>query len=195
MTEEQTSVAEEVEEEPQAASETTGAQEEDLDELLKDFEAAEETPSETTDETPDVGTLHKELKALKEAQQRREVEAEINTLSQQIRGDLPADVFDDRLMRAYVESRAQEDPRLQTAFLQRGKSPTAWNNVVKGLAKEFQGKFSSLPDRQATEDRDAVESAVRSVSNKATERDSEISHEKARHMTDDQLEEYLKQHS
>lgn len=195
MTQNETSVVEEVKEEPQAAPEATDAQDESLDDLLKEFEGGEQIQTEQKDTAPDVATLAKELKELREAQQRREVDTEINKLSEQIRGDLPAEVFDSRFMRVWVETRAQEDPRLQTAFMQRGTNPTAWGNVVKGLSRDFQKKFSSIPDRNATDDRDAVVSAVRSASTKAPERDEEIDHEKARHMTDDQLEEYLKKYS
>lgn len=167
---EETSVAEEVKEEPLAAPETPGAQEESLDDLLKEFEGVEDKPEQTVTEPDDkLATLERQLRELQESQQRKEVADEITTLGATIRGELPSEIFDDATMRAWLEARAQEDPRLQKAFLQRHQTPTAWKKVVDGMARDFQSRASKLPDKQVTEDVEAVAAAVRGASTKAPE--------------------------
>lgn len=194
MSEEQTSVAEEVKEESQTASETTGAQEESLDDLLKEFESVEETTEQTETESEDrVAKLERELAELRESQQRQQVAGEIASIGAEIRGDLPAEVFDDETMQAWLDARAAKDPRIQKAFINRSNAPTAWKNVVGALARDFQKRAAALPDKQVTEDVDAVAAAVRSASTRTTEESSDISYNDIRNLSDDEAEKRIRE--
>lgn len=187
---------EEEQRETEAASKANDAQEENLDDLLKEFEGGEESTTEQKEETePDVKQLAERLRQFEELQQRQAFETEMSELAATVRGDLPEEVFDNEVITSYLDAKARKDPRLQKAFMNRHNSPSQWNGIVKGVAREFQNKFKSLPNREATEDAHAVESAVRSASTKAPEADEEISHEKARKMSDDDLREYLKKYA
>lgn len=86
-----------------------------------------------------------------------------------VRGELPADYFDDPFVKAWIDSRAEEDPRLAQAWVNRHANPKQFEKVVGTLGREFSKKYGKLPDRAATEDRDAVTAAVRGASTKAPE--------------------------
>jgi hypothetical protein len=85
-----------------------------------------------------------------------------------VRGDLDPDVFSDTLVKAYINARADEDPRLAKAWVDRHANPKAFNRVVEQIGREFRQKLSKLPDKQATEDREAVTAAVRGASTPAS---------------------------
>lgn len=84
-----------------------------------------------------------------------------------IRGDLPAEVFDNGLVEAWLDSQARQDPRLQKAWLERDNNPKQFERVKAELGKSFAKKFSKLPDPAITEDRAAVSAAVRGASSRA----------------------------
>lgn len=86
-----------------------------------------------------------------------------------VRGDLDPERHDDRLVEAWLNVRATEDPRIANAWVNRHNSPQAFEKIVAHLGREFQKKYGNLPDKQATEDREAVTAAVRGASTKAPE--------------------------
>lgn len=86
-----------------------------------------------------------------------------------VRGDLDPARYDDRIVEAWLNVRATEDPRIANAWLSRHSNPQAFEKVVAHLGREFAKQYGNLPDRQATEDREAVTAAVRGASTKAPE--------------------------
>jgi hypothetical protein len=86
-----------------------------------------------------------------------------------IRGDLPDEVFDFDFVRAWVAGQAEKDTRLEKAWKGRFENPKAFEQVQAALGREFAKKMGKLPDRQATEDREAVAAAVRGASRSPVE--------------------------
>jgi len=84
-----------------------------------------------------------------------------------IRGDLDPEMFDDATVRGWINARADDDPRLAQAWVNRHNNPKQFEKVVTQLGRDFQKKFSKMPDKGATEDRDAVTAAVRGASTRA----------------------------
>lgn len=178
MSDEQ-AVVEETDVQPkEAETEETGAQKPDeYETLLTEFEeaVAEETKSFTTepvaagDEKPkrDLSEeIENVVKAkLDEERAREAAKRDLENVVKTIRGDNPDDRFDDVFVTAWVDSQAQKDPRLQNAWLKRHEKPDEFKRIVAKLAEQFQSKISHLPDKNTTEDRDAVNAAVRGSSN------------------------------
>lgn len=86
-----------------------------------------------------------------------------------IRGELPSDYFDDSLVKAWIEAQAEEDPRLGLAWANRHSNPKQFEKVVDTLGRKFSKQYGKLPDKQATDDREAVSAAVRGASHRAPE--------------------------
>ena len=157
---------------PAANAQTNGAGD-DLDSLLSQYETA----TQTAPSPPQTAAVPPELKALADKVQYLEgqlgqvskvsYKADMDSAIKNIRGELDPEVFDNSLVEAWLDSEARRDERLQRAWLEREAKPKAWEKIQGELGKNFSRKFSKMPDRQVTEDRDAVTAAVRGASNKA----------------------------
>jgi hypothetical protein len=87
---------------------------------------------------------------------------------QAIRGDADAELFSDGLMNTWIEHEARSDMRLATAWVNRKADPQTYRRAIDKLARKFNAEVvKRAPDRQATEDREAVTQAVRGASTKA----------------------------
>lgn len=86
-----------------------------------------------------------------------------------VRGDLDAEFFDDTFVESWIDAQARQDPRLHQAWLNRQANPKQFQKVVETLGRNFAKKYSKLPDKGVTEDREAVSNAVRGASTKAPE--------------------------
>lgn len=168
---------------PQVGAEGTDARNDgaDLDTLLKVYDEKTTSAAATTTQTqpdttagtePDLKTVAAKLQQLEsfatESHNLRHKQ-DMGETVKAIRGDLDPDVFDEKLIEGWLNVQAQQDPRLAQAWLNRAANPKQFEQVKTALAKSFQKKFSKLPDRQTTEDRDAVTAAVRGSSTRATE--------------------------
>jgi hypothetical protein len=91
---------------------------------------------------------------------------DISNLVKQVKGDLDED---EDLVEAWIDARARKDPRLQRAWLEREANPQAFQEVAKGLGREFAKRTAKRPDPNLTEDQEAVAAAVRGSSTKAPE--------------------------
>lgn len=151
----------------------------DLDQLLAEFDqqttagTAPPSPVQGADTTsPDVKALAARLQSIEGAVQKVtkfEFDRDMGELVKQVRGDLDSELFDDELVTAWVDGRARNDPRLQRAWLEREANPKQFRAIAEGLGRAFKKKFDKMPDRNATEDREAVTAAVRGASTKAPE--------------------------
>lgn len=142
----------------------------DLDTLLAEFEktassspaSKPETKPETAQVAPDVA---KRLEALERERADDRVQRDLAPVIAKIKEGLPApDLLDDQEIIDLLDGRAKRDPRLAAAWANRHTNPKAWDGVVTALSRELSGKFKKLPDKAATEDRDAVAAAVRGAS-------------------------------
>lgn len=150
----------------------------DLESLLAEFSqetkpADPPSPQTVTDTTPpDVKALAAQVQSLQgvvnEVQQFK-FQRDFGELVKDVRGDLDPDVFDDELIGAWVDAAARKDPRLQRAWLEREARPKQFRAIAGELGRSFKKKFDKLPDRNVTEDREAVTAAIRGASTKAPE--------------------------
>ncbi len=148
----------------------------DLDTLLKTYDeqtapATSPTPAQPS-AAPDLNVLAGELQQVKSFVNEAnniQFKRDMNDTVATIRGDLDPEVFDGPLIEGWLDSQAKQDPRLAKAWLERHANPKQFAQVTTALAKNFAKKFSKLPDRQVTEDREAVTAAVRGASNRAPE--------------------------
>lgn len=153
------------------ARETTG---DDLDTLLSEYKPAETRPPETpkpeqtgsANETKDAA---REVLDARDEIRRERFDKDMNDTIAKVRGDMPKEYFDDDLVRAYIDGRATKDTRLADAWINRMRNPQQFAKVVEALGRDFAKKYGKLPDKNATEDREAVTAAVRGASTKAPE--------------------------
>jgi hypothetical protein len=166
---------------PQAVAEVAVAQDDagDLDTLLKVYDekvtapaATATTPEPKPGTDPDLKTLADRLKRVdslvteaNNLQFKRDMTDTVKT----IRGDLDPTVFDDDLVEAFLNGKAKQDDRLAQAWLDRHAKPKQFEQVKTALAKDFAKKFSKMPDKAVTEDRELVSAAVRGASTRAPE--------------------------
>lgn len=171
MTDEQT-VVEEVKDEAKPSPETTNAQDESLEDLMKEFESVQEPPKEAKGEqvSEDISEDVRWIRAMREQEEakrtREAIEQTIGALKDGI--DCPIEIPN-----AWWEGRldvaARQDPRLTQAWLARESKPEAWKKIQAHLKKQLESELSIR--RDLTDDRDAVTAAVRSAS-KAPARES-----------------------
>jgi hypothetical protein len=149
----------------------------DLDALLASFDeqtrsAAPPSPPVVADTSPDVKALAAQVQSLQGAVNevsQFKFQRDMESLVKNVRGELDPDVFDDDLVGAWVDGMARKDPRLQRAWLERESNPKQFRAITEGLGKAFTKKFDKLPDRNVTEDREAVSAAVRGSLTRAPE--------------------------
>lgn len=161
---------------PDAAVDSARNDGDELDKLLAEFDDSKpKAPPEPAKPEPKAGEAD-DLKAAKDEvlSARDEIRQErfkkdMGETIAEVRGDLPTDYFDDHFVQAYIDSRAAADPRLSKAWVERHSNPQAFKRVKGALAREFASKYGKLPDKQATEDREAVTAAVRGASTRAPE--------------------------
>lgn len=164
-------VVEQTEEQSQTASEEAGAQDMDLDTLLKEFEV--EPPETKADEEPKLSPddVREAVRFARESRERSAREATDKAISEAVKvakdelTDLPVELSD-RAVRGLLEAYAGENPKFTQAFVNRHKNPDAWNKALRVVAKDFRNDFSPV-DRNATDDREAIASAVRAASTPA----------------------------
>lgn len=146
-------------------AEAGDAQEKTVEELLNEFE----TETEPTPEKPG-GTEQSKIDWLVQREEerakletRQTTQSTVNETVAEIKKSLEIDV-PDRMIRGDLYARAEDDERFLVAFRDRRKNPSAWKGVVSNIAKEIRQDFENRPDADATADRNAVQTAVRSIS-------------------------------
>lgn len=147
-----------------------------LDALLaqydKDVQPAdrvETQPDRTLETNPETPTRDPRVDKLIERQIALESQADMDATLKDVRGNLDPQFFDDTIVRAWIDGEAARDPRLARAWVNRKENPKQFEQVKAALGRNFAKKFSRLPDRQATEDRELVTASVRGASTKAPE--------------------------
>lgn len=152
------------------ASDGADARDDDgLDAALAEYEAkgtskaAEQSQTEqTTDTKPSsLEASVKELVEDKRARDRQSIAQDMAEAVKQVRGDVSATAYDDAMVEGWLNARAEQDPRVQQAWLDRHKNPVGFQRVLKGLSKDFAKGRATDVDAETTADRDAVTAAVR----------------------------------
>lgn len=164
---EETSVVGTETEEPKAAPAAADAQDVDIDAYLKEFEDADTPKSEPEQDTK----IDQRVETLERQIANQQYRTDMDETIRSIRGDVDAEFFSDDLVEGWLNAQANRDPRVGHAFMKRHENPVAYKKVVSALAGQFQKRFKELPDRNITEDREAVASAVRGASKPAPETD------------------------
>jgi hypothetical protein len=147
----------------------------DLDKILAEFDEgtkpapAAAKPEPKAGEADDLKAAKDEVLSARDEIRQERFKKDMHSTVMEVRGDLPADFFDDRFVQAWIDARATDDPRLSKAWIERNSNPQQFKRVVGALSREFAKKYGKLPDKQATEDREAVTAAVRGASTKAPE--------------------------
>lgn len=179
MTDTTQAVVDEADTKPVAGSEAESARtttEDDLDKLLADYDTqnkpaapASPIPQPQAPQQPDeLAMLKSEVQNLKTQAAKwadAEFRQEIQSTIKEVRGDLDPEFFDDDLVEAWLDRQARKDPRLAEAW----RDPKMRPRINGQLSKQFSKKYSSQPDRQATEDKAAVVHAMRSASTRQPE--------------------------
>jgi hypothetical protein len=135
----------------------------DLDTLLKSYDEQVKPKEPATAPEPQATSTATQVKpdpAVAELQQRF-FRQDMNDLVKTVRGEVDPTMADDEFVEAWVDAQARKDPRLQQAWMQRHANPSQFEKVKAELGKGFARKFSKLPDKQVSEDREAVSAAVR----------------------------------
>lgn len=121
------------------------------------------------DKSQDFEAIDRRLREFEKREAERLYRQDMDKAIKAVRGDMDGDLFDDRFMEAWIDSQARDDPRLTKAWQERHDNPKRFKSILDGLGKKFAKKYSKLPDKEATEDREAVSAAVRGASGKAPE--------------------------
>lgn len=202
MTEEQQAVAEKPDEQAPPVSEDTGAQEtevqddgDNLDELLQEYETGtarqEEKPAPA--ETPKidagiVAQLESRLKAIESEKASEANRRDFDAVVDEFAKDSP---LPRTIVAGTINQLAIEDPKIATAFEKRFENPQAWAAAQKRLSKKYSELQKALPDKELSENREAVANAVRGHSKRAPEQD-DINTREIAEMSDSQFEAWVR---
>src|SRR3990167_7767676 len=119
------------------------------------------TGAEATDADKSKSDGDDRLARLERRLEDQQFKSDIAPVMASFRDQIPDTVLTDKELTNLINGWAIDDPRLRTAWLNRHDDPGKWGRTVKGLSDSFKKRFSSLPDKSATEDREAVTAAVR----------------------------------
>lgn len=175
-----------------AASEESGARD-DLDALLAEYAAGgegqqppEDGGAAVTEKAKDsdplaslrreIAELKKEFMAVREASAASEAREAIDHAVKTIRdglGDVNAP--NNRIIKAYLNARADEDPRIAKAFAQRHMNPSGWSKVLSAIAKELREELTKVPDPKMSGDVQAVRAAAKGTTASTPDEDAEYS--------------------
>lgn len=146
----------------------------DLDALLQEFERpSPQYQVQQPEYRPQQAQQPDQTAAI--AEQVRQLQGQI--ASRQYRDDITEAVkvvkgnlgLNDGIIEGWMHHKALSDPRVAEAWQRRAEQPAQFAKILRGLHKELAQEFSKQPDKQVTEDRDAVAAAVRGASTKAPE--------------------------
>ncbi len=158
--------------------------EKSLDDILSEYDEAkpEPTPEPKPEEKPDSEVLD-----YIRSRQAKDTQEDINSAVAVVK-KAGVDGISDKLIAARLNLEAQEDKRVQQAWLQRDSNPSGWETVLKGMAKKISGEVS-IPDTNSASDREAVRDSVRNVSTEPPEA-TPITNEKLDEMTGAEFKAY-----
>ena len=160
--------------EPDVAADSARNDGDELDKLLSEFDSSKTTqppataqPEQNTGAADDLKALTDQVKGLLSETAQVKFRQDMDVTIKNVRGDLDPEFFDDTFVESWMDAQARQDPRLAAAWANRHANPKQFGKVVDTLGRTFVKKYGKLPDKAATEDREAVTAAVRGASTKA----------------------------
>lgn len=177
MSEEKQAAVEDTEGEaqPSPEAETSDAQgeEENRDYVAEALKEWDSQPVSVPEQNVNEQNVLPEPDVMSELQkiQMRDLRRDLTDLVSTVRGDLPADVFEDVDVESWLDAQARKIPGVKKAWDERHDNPARYKSVVNGLKAEYakkNRKFLGIDDK-ATEDKELVAHAVRGGSKPAPE--------------------------
>lgn len=172
-------VVKEADAQPKAGTEASDAQDQEpsIDEFLAQFEETE-SPDETKQEPIVPDDVKEAVKFAKQVKAEREQEAvskavdEVVDIMSPVFGELPVEL-PKGIRRAAVENYARENPRFNTAYVNRHRDPAGFAKIAKSAARDII-KGINVIDADTTADVDAVAASVRASKTQGTPSDDEF---------------------
>lgn len=145
-----------------AEQESAQTDEKPLDQLLEEFnsEFDEDTKPEDDVKPDDIEQVKEFMTEYRHEQTDKAVSQAAQTVVKALGEDLPVQVTED-MVTDLLYGRASRDKRFLTAFVNRGKDPKAWNQVLGGVASKIKSDFGEPIDTEVTKDRQAVTQSIR----------------------------------
>jgi len=188
---EEQAVVEATDVQQEAVTEEDNAQDLDLDNLLQEYSGDEKTEEVTqTQETSvqsddDTKQLLQLMKQQMEDTNRKAAATELNDTVKSIKGDIGVE---DDFVKAFLNMKAEGDPRLRQAYIEKGNNPKAWSKIEKSLRSEL-GKFiGGLANKSATDTREAVTASV--LNSKTTQKSETKTSKDLAKMSDIEFEDF-----
>lgn len=176
--EERTAVAEETEERAKKSdTEESGAAQEDddaLTKLLAEYDEQEKASAAPSDEPKgrnddvDVDVLAK-LEARIKDQESRDRQRELDGLLSRLSDGVEADDID---AEGFLIAASKRNPQVEKFYLERNSNPKRWRDTEKALRADFEKRYGKKVDKDVTENKSSLASAVRSASTAAPDQDS-----------------------
>lgn len=175
MTEDNTQpVIDETEAQVQPAAEAPDARNEpsdDLDSFLSEFEnqtkpQPQQTQPPSDDLASQVAELRRELDQQRQLSVKQSNKDALAEAIKDVRGDLDLPDF---AVKGFIYDKAEELPKLNEIFENRSNDPAAWKKAKARLRAELAKEHAKVPDRNATEDKEAVTAAMRGTTTRAPE--------------------------
>ena len=138
-----------------------------LDTLLSEYDKPDQeqqTPKPTAQDD-DIQSVVQWAKSQQEREIRDSTQRDLKAateLMKEAAGDVPVKIPDE-VFEGVLYKRADNDPRIMKAWLNRAANPDGWSKVIRSLGKEIAKQFVPT-DQKATESWDAVRSATHSAS-------------------------------
>ena len=130
----------------------------DLDSILNEYEAAQETPQQQ--EEPDVKSLSERLNAYEQRQAAEQTQKDISNAITTVKDGLEAPIPDE-IIEGLLYAKADKNAKFRQAWNERHTNPSGFNKVLKAVQGELKKQFASMPDKSVNDDREALASAVR----------------------------------
>ena len=182
----QQAVATESDDSPGEGAEDKGAQGDDLDASLKEFDQETAPTEEKPTDPPKPDEASDDRDARLDRIENRFVSEDLGKAVTSIKGahdnleGVSKDMIEGRLR---LES--SRDPRVEQAFLNQANDPAGWDKVLKSLGDKIAKEVGEQADPQLTNDRDAMRSAVKKQSTNAP---AGPSHEEMRVLSDEEFD-------
>lgn len=179
------SAAEDANEDPKqgAEGEAVDAKEDEqpdsLEALLKEYDEQRSEPSkeadrpsseptETKSDDQDVNAiaaLEARIQAQEAAAEAKEMEALVGRLLEGVEADnIDAESF--------LIANAKQHPEVEKYYIERKQNPKRWKDTEKALKADFERRYGKKVDKDVTEGRSTLASAVRSASTAAPDQDN-----------------------
>lgn len=170
MTDQTTQAAvDETETQVTPAVEDAGAQgkTDDLDSFLNEYESQTKQPEPTSERKANadlesqVLELRTQLNSFVQSAAEKKNSEDLTNAIKEVRGNLDVQ---DWMVEGWISHQARTNPKINDVWNNRENDPTAARRLLSSLKTKFAGEQAKSPDRNATEDREAVAAAVRTAS-------------------------------